>query len=64
MHAQGLVDIETQWIPILPERYQRWQTQLEAPRMRRLLQAWPLLAGWLCHAFAIRARLPAAGGAA
>jgi ubiquinone/menaquinone biosynthesis C-methylase UbiE len=62
MRAQGLIDVETQWIPILPERYQRWQVLLEAPRMRRLLQAWPLLAGWLCHAFAIRARLPTAGG--
>lgn len=64
MRAQGLVDVETQWIPILPERYERWQALLEAPRMRRLLQAWPLLARWLCHAFAMRARLPAAGGAA
>jgi ubiquinone/menaquinone biosynthesis C-methylase UbiE len=64
LRAQGLVDVETQWIPILPERYQRWQALLETPRMRRLLRAWPMLAGWLCHAFALRARLPATGGGA
>jgi len=39
-------------------------TLLETPRMRRLLRAWPMLAGWLCHAFALRARLPATGGGA
>ncbi len=63
MRSLGLVDIEIQWIPILPERYQRWQALLEVPQVRRLLQSWPLLAGWLCHAFAVRARLPAADAA-
>lgn len=61
LRAHGLVEIETQWIPIVPERYQALQSAVETPRMRRLLQAWPLLARSLCHAFAIRARVPAAG---
>ena len=54
----GLRDIEIQWIVILPERLQWLQPLAESAFIRAVLGCWPWLARQLCHAFAIRARLP------
>ena len=58
--GHGGTDITLHWVPILPERWQRFQGLVEHPLATRLLRGLPCLGALLSHAFVVSARRRAA----
>lgn len=58
MRERGIVDLRLYWVPILPQRFQRWQSLFEVWLVRLLFSALPPIAAVLSHAFVLRGRQP------
>ncbi len=56
MRAHGLVDTRLDWIPILPQRWRRFQPLVESRGARWMLKYIPLLGVLFSHAFIVRGR--------
>jgi len=56
MHALGLTQIQIEWVPILPTRWQRWQPLLESRFMRVVLRILPPVSLLISHAVVVHAR--------
>ena len=56
MRAHGLVDTRVDWIPILPQRWARFQPLVESGVVRWMLRYIPLLGALFSHAFIVRGR--------
>jgi len=54
--GNGGVDVSLYWVPILPQRWLRFQAAFEHPLALRLMHAMPWLGALLSHAFVICAR--------
>ncbi len=61
MRAHGLVETRVDWIPVLPQRWARFQPLVESGIVRWMLRCIPLLGALFSHAFIVRGRRAAAG---
>ena len=54
MASIGLVHVRVYWMPILPSRWQRFQSWMESPFAQFMFDRVPMLGLLFCHAFIVR----------